>query len=148
MKNPPKSLSLWRHIWRSYIRTALLPLILLELTLVLAYLVTNNFVRNENLRGMYKVAHEELSRLVQQESSRIEKELHSVEQLTALYSKQTERAYQTPYTPGKEELGRYRFSTGGVLVYCQGYRWQRLILQFSYANWREREVKGMAACPA
>ncbi len=62
---------------------------------------------------MYKVAHEELSRLVQQESSRIEKELHSVEQLTSLYSKQTERAYQTPCTPGKEELERYRFSTGG-----------------------------------
>ena len=62
-----QSVPLLSYIWRSYIRTTLLPLILLELLLVSAYLITNSFVRNENMRTLYGVAHEELARLVQQQ---------------------------------------------------------------------------------
>ena len=105
---------LLRHLWCSYLRSALLPLILIELLLIAAYLITSNFVSRENIKAAHESANEELGRLVQLESRRIEQELHSVEQLTDLYRHQTERAYRTPFTPESRELARYRSTPKGA----------------------------------
>ncbi len=109
-QSPP----LWRYIWNSYIRSALLPLVLIELLLVFSYLITNSFVAEENVKIVHKLVNEELGLLVQQESRRIEQALHSVEQLTELYRHQTERAYRTSFIPEGRELARYRTTKKGA----------------------------------
>jgi len=110
-KQPPP---LWRYIWNSYIRSALLPLVLIELLLVFSYLITNSFVAEENVKTVHKLVNEELGLLVQQKSRRIEQALHSVEQLTELYRHQTERAYRTPFIPEGREFAHYRTTEKGA----------------------------------
>lgn len=113
-KQEPSSTPLWRHIWRSFIRSTLLPLIVLEVLLVSAFLISNTYVRKENGRTIKSLVHDELGLLVQQETKRIEQELHSIEQLAKLYQIQTEHAYYTPFTPVMKEKVRYHFSPNGA----------------------------------
>lgn len=105
---------LFRHNWRTYVRLALAPLVLIELVLVATYLITNMLIREENTRAVRVIADQELSRIVAQEASVIGRDLMSVEQLTNLYRRQTELAYRTPFIPSEQEQSRYRYSSGGA----------------------------------
>ncbi|MBL4901553.1 response regulator [Desulfocapsa sp. AH-315-G09] len=109
-----RSTPLWRYIWSSYIRSALLPLILIEIVLLVFYLTTNSFVARENMKAVHDLVQDKLGLLVQQESRRVEQELHSVEQLTELFRQQTGRAYRTPFIPEEGELARYTTTAKGT----------------------------------
>jgi PAS domain S-box-containing protein len=109
-----RSTPLWHYIWSSYIRSALLPLVLIELLLVFSFLMTNSFVARENMKTVHKLVQEQLGVLVQQESRQVEQKLHSVEQLTELFRQQTERAYRRPFIPEEGELARYTTTDKGT----------------------------------
>ena len=105
---------LFRHNWRTYVRLALAPLILIELVLISAYLLTNSLIFDENIRQLRSIASQELARILTQEAELIGHDLQSVEQLTELYRTQTEHAYRTPFDPDTKEKSRYRLSPGGA----------------------------------
>ena len=109
-----RTLPLFRHNWRTYVRLALAPLILIEIALLCAYLITNSLIREENVSEIRNIAKQELSRILAQEAEIIGRDLQAVEQLTDLYRTQTERAYRTPFDPDEGEKSRYDYSPAGA----------------------------------
>jgi signal transduction histidine kinase len=115
MNTPPPSLpSLLQLLWRAYLRSALIPIIFIELALVGAYLGTNHLIREANIDTTRRLAVEQLRETAWSESALIAQQLAGVHQATELFRQQTEHAYATPYTPDAEEQARYGVSPKGV----------------------------------
>ncbi len=111
---PPSLPSLLQLLWRSYRRSALIPIIFIELALVGAYLGTNRLIRDANIDATRRLAVEQLRETVGRDSALIAQQLSEVSQATELFRRQTEHAYATPYTPDAEEQARYGMSPEGV----------------------------------
>jgi signal transduction histidine kinase/CheY-like chemotaxis protein len=106
--------SLFQWVWRSYFRTALIPLVLVEVLFIAIYLAANHLATEENLAAVRTIAGDELRRLTQREVVTIQKQLLAVSQTTDLFRRQTARMLQTPFVPGPAERGRYAYSPDGV----------------------------------
>ena len=106
--------SLLQWVWRSYFRTALIPLLLVEVVFIAIYLTTNQLATRENIAAVRSVATDELRRITQRESVVIQKQLEAISQVTDLYRRQTGLALKTPFDPGPVEKARYADSPDGV----------------------------------
>ena len=63
----PQPLRIW--IWRAFARSALIPLLLVEVVLIVAYVAANRFVLSENRAAVRSVAGDEVSRIATRRSS-------------------------------------------------------------------------------
>ena len=111
---PQPTPSLFQWVWRSYFRTALIPLVLVEVLFIAIYLAANHLATQENLAAVRTIAGDELRRLTQREVVTIQKQLLAVSQFTDLFRRQTAQMLQTPFDPGPVERGRYAYSPDGV----------------------------------
>ena len=73
-----KSEPLIRRIWGAYLRTALVPLFLVEVALVGVYIAATKLAQAENTEAIRTVAADELNRIAQRESVVIDRELVAV----------------------------------------------------------------------
>ncbi|MBR9882443.1 MAG: hypothetical protein GYB21_01780 [Oceanospirillales bacterium] len=106
--------SVFSVLWGTYIRNALIPIILIEVALIAAYLATNYLIRDENIATMQNSAQASLHETARLESEVIANQLAGVAEMTHLFAQLTSRAYDTPYEASDEEKGRYTLSDGGV----------------------------------
>ncbi|MBK8255222.1 MAG: response regulator [Polyangiaceae bacterium] len=109
--------SLIRWIWWSYFRTALVPLLLVEVALVLVYVAANNNAREKNTEAIRNVAHDELSRLTVREAALLDAELQGVRSGVAVYSEATLRALTEPLPsefPREEAMAKYAVTAAGM----------------------------------
>lgn len=106
--------SVFRVLWGTYIRNALIPIIFIELALIAAYLATNYIIRDENIATMQRSAQESLLETARIESDVIKAQLQGVEEMTDLFAALVAQAYEQPYTPDEQELNRYDVSDTGV----------------------------------
>lgn len=113
-RNTARGKSVFRVLWGTYIRNALIPIVFIELALIVAYLATNYLIRDENIATMHRSAQESLLETARIESSVITTQLQGVAEMTDLFAKLMGQAYDTPYMPGPEELARYAHSDTGV----------------------------------
>ncbi|MRG92392.1 hybrid sensor histidine kinase/response regulator [Polyangium spumosum] len=74
-RTTPQGQPLFRWIWHAFFRTALIPLLLVEVVLILAYLGANRFVQRENTAAIRTVASEELSRIATREAAFLDQQL-------------------------------------------------------------------------
>lgn len=77
--------SLFQWVWRSYFRTALIPLVLVEVLFIAIYLAANHLATQENLSAVRTIAGDELRRITQREVVTIQKQLLAVSQFTDLF---------------------------------------------------------------
>lgn len=125
--------SLMQWIWKSFMKTALIPLVVIELVFVGIYFVANNWSKNETIDMLKNTVEQELSQLSIQESTVIQNKLSSITDATSLYSKQTKLALNNfSYKPNQEDLNRLAMSEGvyyttknrkddGAAVFYSGY---------------------------
>ena len=107
--------SLLRWVWRSYVRNALIPLLVVELLLVAVYLTSHAWSASKNVAALRDVARAELSRIADDELEIIEQQLGQVAALTELLRRQATVALSTPATrPG--ERARLRLQPSGALT--------------------------------
>jgi signal transduction histidine kinase len=106
--------NVFRVLWRTYIRHALIPIIFIELALITAYLVTNYVIRQENIATIQQSAQESLLETARIESDVIAGQLKGVAEMTDLFAALTGHAFATPYEPSEQEKARYAFSDKGV----------------------------------
>jgi signal transduction histidine kinase/CheY-like chemotaxis protein len=106
--------SLFQWVWQSYFRTALIPLVLVEVLFIAIYLAANHLATQENIIAVRAIASDELRRIAQREVVTIQKHLLAVSQTTDLFRRQTAQLLQTPFYPGPAERGRYAYSPDGV----------------------------------
>ncbi|WP_278398132.1 sensor histidine kinase [Stutzerimonas kunmingensis] len=94
----PTGLRQW--IWRAFVRSALIPLVLVETALIAIYLLTNNAIRDAQVEHLRETALNDLQAAVSLESRLISEQLSQVSSLTQLYRNLTAQALQS-VAPGQ-----------------------------------------------
>ena len=80
-----------RWVWRAMVRSALVPLVLVETVLIAVYLISNNMIREANINYIYQQADKELQLSAQRESEVIREQLLAVSRQTDIYRAETQR---------------------------------------------------------
>ncbi len=107
-------IDIFRWLWRSYARTALIPLVLVECVLVGAYLLTHNYMAGANISLLREQARNRLAELVDGQASRIGEKLDTVRVETEIFRRATEHVFATDSEPAPAEAARYALSADGV----------------------------------
>ncbi len=89
-----KPIGLRQWIWRAFVRSALIPLVLVETALIAIYLLTNNAIRDAQVEHLRETALNDLQAAVSLESRLISEQLSQVSSLTQLYRNLTAQALQ------------------------------------------------------
>ncbi len=111
----PADMSLLRWVWRSYVRNALVPLLVVELLLVAVYLTSHAWSLRKNVAALSEMAQQELSRIAADESSIIEQQLGQVATLTDVLRRQALTALENP-APRPRDRARLRLQPSGALT--------------------------------
>ena len=132
MRTKPKSpVTLVKWIWLSYIRAALLPVILIELVFLGVFFGINGLMKNQLTTMLDTTVNNELSNIASIETTAIEHQLDSVKYSTQLYAAQIREALATPAEFSPVDAARLRYSpdgvyytetdSGGAAVFFSGY---------------------------
>lgn len=121
---PPVGLREW--IWRAFLKSALIPLILVETVLIAVYLLTNSAIRDTQIGYLRDAAIAELQASAVAEARIIELQLEQIAALTDTYRQLTTQALLGPTPPRAPELAltdsgvRYtpRDTGGGAVFYA------------------------------
>ncbi|MBV0933471.1 sensor histidine kinase [Marinobacterium weihaiense] len=110
---PFELLSTQRWVWRALVRSALIPLLLVETLLVAVYLFSSQHIRDANVELLRRQADEQLANTARLEVNVIDEQLHAVSALADIYRQATWRALEAPLPmqPGQE----YARNAAGVL---------------------------------
>ncbi|UAW99957.1 response regulator [Halopseudomonas nanhaiensis] len=108
-------------MWRAFVQSALIPLILVETVLVAAYLLSNNAIRDAQLEHLRSTALTDLQAVASQEARLVSEQLQTVSELVGLFSGQVSEVLSRPgYLDDPAELGRLERTPAGVL-YSSSY---------------------------
>ena len=106
-------ISIFNLVWNSFAKSALIPIFFIELVLIAAYLITNTYIRDENIKAAYQNAEEQLKEVAKLEAEVISNKLETVTQLTHIFARTTQNAFNNPTSPPPNEIKRYTFSPEG-----------------------------------
>ena len=109
----PPPLKTW--LWKSYLRAALVPLLLIELTFVGLYWGTSRVVYDRSASAITEISTEALRASSRREAEVISRRLETIGALTRIYAEETARALATPATDvSAEDKSRHAYSPDGV----------------------------------
>lgn len=112
-KGGPQPLKSW--LWRSYLRAALVPLLLIELTFVALYWGTSRVVYDRSAAAVTDISTAALDDAADREAEVIARRLETIAGLTRIYADEAARALAVPAPePGREALANYATSPDGV----------------------------------
>lgn len=94
-------ITLFQWIWRSYFKTSLVPLLVVEIALITTYFLSNQFANKENIKTIVQVAQDQLAHLATRESAGINHQLTAIVNATMYLQK-----YSTIVMSGKNLLKR------------------------------------------
>ena len=119
-----------RWIWLSFLKTTLVPLLLVEVAIIAAYVATTVVSHRANVASLREVASTQLSSIAQLEAQSINEKLMAVTHLTDVLRAETVRAFDTPFTPSTAMVESYAMSpegayysmrdTGGAAMFYSG----------------------------
>lgn len=112
--------TLARWLGASYLRTAVIPLCLIELGFLLSYWATGNFTYQQNVETVTAVSEKYLTDIAARESSNITATLGGVEGLTRLFGHEAREALETPFVPPASERARYHLGPDKVFHTARG----------------------------
>ena len=102
-------------IWRAFVQSALLPLILVESGLITVYLLTNTAIRDAQVEHLQQSALSDLSAAVQREGQVIDSRLRAVEAQVQIYRDAVGEALGNErFQPDEVERKRHSLSADGV----------------------------------
>ncbi len=121
----PIGLRQW--IWRAFVRSALIPLVLVETALIAIYLLTNNAIRDAQIEYLRDTALNDLQAAVSLESRLVSEQLSQIGALTQVYRNLTAQALHSGEPAALPELALsadgVRYSpenNGGAAVFYSG----------------------------
>lgn len=97
-------LGLRKWIWRAFVQSALIPLVLVEMVLIAVYLLSNNAIRDTQIEYLRQSAVEDLEASANQEARVVVEQLTQVRALTETYRNLTTRALLDESTPVLPQL--------------------------------------------
>lgn len=109
----PPLLKSW--LWRSYLRAALVPLLLIELTFVALYWGTSRVVYDRSAAAITDISTEALRAASRREAEVIARRLETIAALTRIYAEESARALATPAPEvSAAEKARHAYTPDGV----------------------------------
>ncbi len=116
MKNLIKdeSISLYKWIWKSYIRTALIPLLIVELIFICIYFGSNIWSHKKTVIFFKGQVQDQLEQIANQEASGIDDQLSSITNSTMFFSIQMGRALSTQASLTPIDYDRLTYSKEGA----------------------------------
>lgn len=107
--------SLRQWIWQAFLRSALIPLLLVETVLIGVYLLSNLAIRDAQIEHLQQSALEHLSVSAQREVELIDRRLRDVERQAQIFRKAVAHALENPgFQPDELERARHVLSKDGV----------------------------------
>ena len=103
-----------RWVWLTFVKNALLPLLLVEVAIIGVYVATTIISHRANVASMRGLATTEIQSLAKAEAKNISAQLASVTGLMEVLRVATYRALEFPYQPSAETLASLRMSPDGV----------------------------------
>lgn len=113
-KRPNTPIELFRWIWKSYLRTAIIPLVLVELVFIGIYFITNSWSQKEMVGLLRAEVQKELQDNAIMESAVIQEQLKSISNATETYARQTGEALQKTVLISPEDKDRLNYSMQGA----------------------------------
>ncbi|SDU39858.1 hybrid sensor histidine kinase/response regulator [Geopseudomonas guangdongensis] len=108
--------TLRRWMWRAFVQSSLIPLILVETVLIAAYLLTNSSIREAQIDHLRQTALTDLQSAAQQEGRLINERLRAISRTTRLYGEQIrEVLLREDYQVDEAERRRHAHTEDGVL---------------------------------
>ncbi|KGP72741.1 ATP-binding protein [Pontibacillus yanchengensis] len=105
---------LTKWIWSSFIRTALIPLLVVELLFIGMYFVTYEWSKRTTVDSLREEAHQDLQQMASREGEVIANQIQSISNSTNLYRKQVAKALEVPAQLSPEDENRLGYSSKGV----------------------------------
>ncbi|MCW2277555.1 response regulator [Heliophilum fasciatum] len=118
--NRMKKLPLFRWIWRSYFKTALIPILTIELIFIGIYFYSNEWSKQENTIVVREMADEELRRIANKEAAVIGQQTERVARLTEIYRQETRRAMDLPALLDRTDAARLAYTDDGAYYTTHG----------------------------
>jgi signal transduction histidine kinase len=112
-------LPLAKWLWRSYIRAALLPLLLIELSFVAIYWATGQVVYDRSADVITRISTQSLRETSVREASIIARRFENITGLTQIFADQTGLALTTPSDASAAEKSRYDYAADGAFYTTQ-----------------------------
>ncbi len=114
-KDSQKStMPLYRWIWKSYLKTALIPLILVEMVFIGIYFTANSWSQREMVNYLRDQVQTEMLEIVNKESDVIHQQLSSISNATEIYQRQMGEALAADAILSAEDTSRLKYSPDGV----------------------------------
>ncbi|RTL03351.1 MAG: ATPase, partial [Lysobacterales bacterium] len=110
-----RRLPLARYLWQSYLRAAIIPLLVIELGFIGVYWVSSFITYERNAEALGAISREDLARTAQREADAIAEKLGAVGDLTRVFAAETARALRTPApAAATDDDARHAYGADGV----------------------------------
>lgn len=110
----PRLLPAARWIWQSFVKTTLVPLLLVEVAIIGIYIATVYFTHRENVSSLRTMATAQIEAVVRSNAEYINEKLRAVAGLAEILRTDTRQALDTPYVPPAETLAGLGMSADGA----------------------------------
>lgn len=117
---PPTGIPLARWIWRSYARTALIPLLVVELGIVAVYMAAAWWAHQAHVDALERLARSELRGLTEREAGTIDEQLRGVAQLTQVFATLSAQDWTLPAPGDPAALAGLQAHDSGALFWNGG----------------------------
>lgn len=107
-------ISLQDWFWRALFRSAIIPLLVIELSFLTVFWMSGRLSYDTNIDTVQEVSHSYLEDIATREATSIAENLRGVSRMTNVFALQTRTALQTPATPSAAERSRYAFDANGA----------------------------------
>ncbi|ABR36921.1 ATP-binding protein [Clostridium beijerinckii] len=112
--NTHKNFSLYKWIWQSYIRNALIPLIIIEIIFICIYFISNYWSHKSSVAFYKDQSKSELNKIIKQEVNLIDQHLSSISNSTMFFSLQMGHALSTTVSLTPTEYSRLSYSNDNI----------------------------------
>ncbi|WP_400244544.1 ATP-binding protein [Niallia sp. JL1B1071] len=109
-----KKLPLLKWIWYSFLRTALIPLVVVEIAFIGIYFFTNEWSQRETIQLLKEETQDELEQISKREAVVIDNQISSITNATELYRQHTEQSLHSMATAKPEDIARLKYSPEGI----------------------------------
>lgn len=139
-----QQMSLKRWMWRSFLRVALIPLIVVELAFICIYFFSNDWASDVMTKILKDEAQDDLIHMVNRESKVIKMQLDSISKTTDLYREEVEQSLQSSALFSEEDLNRLKYSGNGVFHTIQNRKDNGASVYYSGAKTAEHNLQKVA----
>lgn len=102
-------------VWRSMVKTGIIPLVLVELVLVSIYLISNHFISSDNMNYIRSQVDNELDFATAMESDVVRERINSISRLAEIYKNETQRVLAEELDTDNLDMSNLSLSDNGVL---------------------------------